>query len=153
MSYDVSPYWTERENDELAVGMTVALGVAGGLVKLSTGHAFAAVLTGVAAAYVVLQVANQLAMRRGVELLTDAEAAKRKAVERAAIPIWSLSLRVAGYYGSAIILLNLLSWQPSDFRFFPLVFVIVASPLLGAVVGVVIALHARWRVRRMGRLG
>jgi hypothetical protein len=153
MSYAVSPYRTERENNDLAVTMTLALGVVGGLVKLSTGYAFASALSGMAAAYVVLQVSNQLAMRRGAELLTEAEAAKRQAIERAAMPIWSLCLRLAVHNGNALIILNMLAWQPSDFRFGPFVFVILASPLLGAVVGLSLGLRARWRVRQMARAG
>jgi hypothetical protein len=147
MTGDETPYRTERESDDLAVVMTIAFAIAGGLVRLTTGYALAAALAGMAVAYAVQLVANQIAMRRGAELVSPAEGAKRKVVERAAIPMWTLCLKAAINYGTIIIVLNLLTMQESDLWKIP--FLVVASPLFGAGCGLFLALRARWQVGRM----
>jgi hypothetical protein len=150
MSEHPTPYRTERESDNLAVAMIVTFGIVGGLARFSTEHALVAVLAGVAGAYVTSLVADQFALRSGAELITQAEAAKRQAMERARRPIWSVCLQSALHVSSTLILLNLLTMRESDFAALP--FVILASLLLGAIMGVGLALHARWQLRRMGHV-
>lgn len=150
MSEDLTPYRTERDKDDLSVLIIVVFGVVGGLVRLSTGYTTASMFVGLAAGYAALQIANQIAKRRGVELVTHAEAAKREARERARRPIWSVCLQTGLSVGSAIIIFNLLTMS-SRSEFSRLPYVLLAAPLLGGAWGLFIALKARWQVSRMSQ--
>jgi hypothetical protein len=149
MSEDPTPYRTEREKDDLSVLVIVVFGVVGGLVRLSTGYTTASMFVGMAAGYAALLIADQIAMRRGAELVTHAEASKREARERARRPIWSVCLQTGLSVGSAIIIFNLLTTTRSEFVRLP--YVLLAAPLLGGAWGMFIALKARWQVSRMSQ--
>lgn len=148
MNDDLTPYRTEREKDDLTVLLIVVFLVVGGLVRFTTGYITAALFAGLAAGRAVLLIADQVAMRRGAEVVTTAEASKREAHERASRSMWSVYVQAALSYGSFIIVLNLLAMQERHLAALP--FVLVAAPLFGGVIGIFLALKARWDVGRMG---